>query len=43
MSSRRLKRIMIKELGVEKHADRVKRKLKNKNASSRVVRGNKAR
>lgn len=43
MSNRRLKRILMKELGVEKHSDRVKRKLKSKNASSRVVRGNKTR
>lgn len=36
---RRLLRRIVKEQGVEKFSDTIKRKLKNKNASSRNLRG----
>lgn len=43
MSNRRAKRALIKELGVEKFSDRMKRKLKEKNESSRSLRSSEAR
>ena len=44
MSKRKLKRKMVRELGIEKFSDVVKRKLKTKNgeASSRDLRSDKA-
>lgn len=38
MSSRKLKRKMIRELGIEKHSDIVRRKLKGTSESSRNIR-----
>lgn len=42
MSNRKAKRKMIKEFGVEKFSDIVKRKLKGTSESSRRLRSNKA-